>query len=711
MAFLNFIRGRLTSKLTIPTFLLFIIMTIVATLVGKSFFKEMFSKDIYNDFDYNKSLIVKIINDNNQYLRSVNEIFSNDPAIKSYLTACDTLETDTCENLFKIIDLKKLTFSKNYNLYVFDKNIKLLLGSDNLQTDVVDFLKIRKGIDRSVTRVFTDADSTYIFQITPVYQNGDFLGFVVSSYSVGKILHNFSNYLKYDLVFVNKDKRIFFSTKTNVEIETIINELEKVSSHSLIGNVILAKYPLKIDETYVGDIVIFADFYKSSGEIWKFLTYLLLFSILALIVGGFIYYYGVKITVVDPIKEVKKSILVLANSDVPEKLKLRVKDEIGEIANALNRLIDNFRAITIYTNELGKGNFDVDDRNISQESVLGKALISLKENLKKAKHLQEEKQEEERIRHWIANGLAKFGNILRNYNDNEKETFDEIIKELVSYINVEEGALLVLRGDDDEEKYLEIVSTYAYGRLKYNDKKIPVGVGISGEVALEGLPVYLSDLPDDYPEITSGLGEAKPRYLYVVPLKLEEEIFGVIELASFNQIEEYKREFVEKLSENIASTLKNLEMNKKTKELLAMFREQSEELKAQEEEMKQNLEELQATQEDLMLKEKDFNTLSSAIDKTMIKIQTDKTGKITYVNENFEELTGYGEDIIGEDMKKIIPEKEDFWYRIISTEGILSEYITFITSEEDNVKVQTIVIPYKNQNGIIEKILFIGIKK
>jgi transcriptional regulator with GAF, ATPase, and Fis domain len=116
----------------------------------------------------------------------------------------------------------------------------------------------------------------------------------------------------------------------------------------------------------------------------------------------------------------------------------------------------------------------------------------------------------------------------------------------------------------------------------------------------------MTAVPTQYIQITSGLGDAPPRSLLVSPLIVNEEVFGVIELASFQKIESHVQEFVGRIGESIASTISTVRVSEKTKTLLEELQQQTEEMKSQEEEMRQNMEELVATQEEMQRKEQEY---------------------------------------------------------------------------------------------------------
>lgn len=214
------------------------------------------------------------------------------------------------------------------------------------------------------------------------------------------------------------------------------------------------------------------------------------------------------------------------------------------------------------------------------------------------------KKEDEK-RQWASNGIAKFSDILRAHYTDSQLMFDSIISNLVKYVGANQGGLFLLEGDKGDEQ-LKLVAVYAYERKKYLTKTVGLGEGVLGQSVLEKSLVYLKDIPSHYVTITSGLGGAVPRSLVVVPLLLNDDVYGVIELASFKEFEVFQREFIQRVGESIASSVSSVRINDRTKTLLQELQQQTEEMKSQEEEMRQNMEELVATQEEMQRKEREY---------------------------------------------------------------------------------------------------------
>src|SRR5690606_29301825 len=153
-------------------------------------------------------------------------------------------------------------------------------------------------------------------------------------------------------------------------------------------------------------------------------------------------------------------------------------------------------------------------------------------------------------------------------NNDLRELAEDIIRSLVKYLSANQGGLYLINDDDANDIHVELLACYAYERKKHISQRIEIGHGLVGQIILEKERMYLTEIPENYLNITSGLGQSTPRHLLIVPLKLEEKVFGAIEIASFHPIKAHEIEFTEQLGESIASTIANVKNNHRTKKLL-----------------------------------------------------------------------------------------------------------------------------------------------
>ncbi len=340
--------------------------------------------------------------------------------------------------------------------------------------------------------------------------------------------------------------------------------------------------------------------------------------------------------------------LSLGRIDLSKKIEIRSGDEIEDMSNSINILIDSLHKTTQFAREIGKGNLSVTYQKLSDDDALGDALLEMRKSLIHAKQIDEERKEEENKNKWYNEGVAQFAEILRHNTDNLNEFAYEAIYNLTKYVNAAIGAIFLKNNDNPSDIYFELMATYAYERRKYEEKVVRNGEGLVGRCAQEAETIYMTEIPKGYIKIASGLGEEEPTVLLLVPMKINDEVHGVIELASFEPIEDYKIRFIEKIGENIAATISNVKINIRTAKLLEESRIKSEELASQEEEMRQNMEELQATQEESARKSAEMESLINALHSSSYVIEYDLNGNIISVNQAYLALTGQAEsDIVG----------------------------------------------------------------
>ncbi|TAF76002.1 MAG: hypothetical protein EAZ53_04765 [Bacteroidetes bacterium] len=275
---------------------------------------------------------------------------------------------------------------------------------------------------------------------------------------------------------------------------------------------------------------------------------------------------------------------------------LKITHELIEQKNHQFQVqIDDINRNVAIANEISKGNYDI-NLQAEENNELGIALITMKNSLSNAK----KREEEER---YINLGLAQSAEILRNNTNSLQALCDASLVFLIKYLSANQGGIFIVNDTNTLDPHFELVSCYAYDRKKYHKKKILINEGLVGACYLEKDIIYLTKVPEEYIRITSGLGFATPRCLLIYPLIVNDIVYGVIEMAFFEILEEYKISFIKKISQNIASTISTVKINEKTKQLLEASQQQAEEMRAQEEEMRQNMEELQAIQEEMTRKQ------------------------------------------------------------------------------------------------------------
>ena len=346
-------------------------------------------------------------------------------------------------------------------------------------------------------------------------------------------------------------------------------------------------------------------------------------------------------SITKPIKHITHLLEDLAHGRIDKGMHvmLNTGDEVARMGDALNKSIDGLLSKTEFAKSIEEGKLDAELNLLSNDDVLGKSLLDMRESLRKAENDEQQRKAEDEKRRWTNEGLAKFGDILRQNNDNLSKLSEEIIKNLVWYINANLGGVFV-KNDNNSPVTYDLAASFAYDRNRYITKSFELGEGLIGSCAAEKGTIYLKELPEDYVEIKSGLGTTNPNNVLIVPLVVEDEVMGVIEIASLKIFEPHEIEFVEIIGESIASTLRTVRVNQRTTELLQKSQEQAEVMAAQEEEMRQNLEELQATQEEATRKSIEMEGIIEALNASAYVMEYDSKGKIININEAYLDLLG-----------------------------------------------------------------------
>jgi len=166
---------------------------------------------------------------------------------------------------------------------------------------------------------------------------------------------------------------------------------------------------------------------------------------------------------------------------------------------------------------------------------------------------------------------------------------NSVIHFLAEYLEAQIGAVYVLEQDSD---MLHLMGSYAFTKRKGLNDRIQVGQGLVGEAARTKKMISVTELPEDYTRISSAIGDAHPVNIVVVPLTYEGNLKGVIELGSFKEFFDTSLEFINGITEMIATGINSAQSRIQLQNLLAETQMQSEELQSQQEELKASNENL-----------------------------------------------------------------------------------------------------------------------
>ncbi|RYD58027.1 MAG: response regulator [Sphingobacteriales bacterium] len=216
---------------------------------------------------------------------------------------------------------------------------------------------------------------------------------------------------------------------------------------------------------------------------------------------------------------------------------------------------------------------------------------------------------------WLKSNLAKFTQMLQGQKDLNTVT-RRILSELAQVVNAQHGMFYILEQDEnDENRKLQFFAGYAHSQEINVNKEISLGEGLVGQVALTKERILLSNVPKNYIKIKSGLGQATPLNLIVLPVLFEKDIKAVIELASFDVFSETHLDFLSQLTESIGIVLNTIETNSRTEQLLEQSQSLAEELRRTNEELQDKAHLLVKQKEEVEAKNKEVEEARKSLEE------------------------------------------------------------------------------------------------
>src|SRR5690349_15095732 len=239
---------------------------------------------------------------------------------------------------------------------------------------------------------------------------------------------------------------------------------------------------------------------------------------------------------------------------------------------------------------------------------------------------------------WLKSNLAKFTQMLQGQKDLNTVT-RRILSELAQVVNAQQGMFYILEQDENlENQKLKLFSAYAYGEELTTTKEFALGEGLVGQCAVNKERILLTNVPKNYIKIGSGLGEASPVNLIVLPVLFETEIKAVIELASFDSFSETHLDFLSQLTESIGIVLNTIEANSRTEGLLEQSQSLTEELRRANEELQDKAHLLVKQKEEVEGKNKEVEEARRSLEEKAEQLQLTSKYKSEFLANMSHEL-------------------------------------------------------------------------
>ncbi|MFP5245830.1 MAG: response regulator, partial [Thermoanaerobaculia bacterium] len=288
------------------------------------------------------------------------------------------------------------------------------------------------------------------------------------------------------------------------------------------------------------------------------------------------------------------------------------------------------RAIADVATAVTKGDLT---RNITVEAQ--GELAALKGNINEMIRNLRETTSRNAEQDWLKTNLAKFTRMMQGQK-NLQNVSQMILSELAPVVGAAHGVFYVMDQSNNDDPRLKLAATYAYKERKHLNKEFRVGESLVGQAAFEKQRILITNAPEDYVQINSGLGEAKPMNIIVLPIVFEGQVLAVMELASFNRFTDTYQSLLDQLTESIGVVLNTIQANMRTEELLAQSQSLAEELQAQQEELTETNKRLEQQAKSLQTSEELLRQQQEELQQTNEELE-EKARLLTAQNEEVEQ--------------------------------------------------------------------------
>ncbi|WP_434386077.1 HAMP domain-containing protein [Melittangium boletus] len=380
------------------------------------------------------------------------------------------------------------------------------------------------------------------------------------------------------------------------------------------------------------------------------------------------------------VRGIVRVVTAVANGDLTQKLVVDAKGEVAALADTINGMTDTlgtfaqqvssvarevgregklggqakvpgargaWRQLTDNVNQLA-GNLTTQVRAISEVATavtkgdLTRSIsvdaqgevASLKDNINQMIVNLKETTQKNTEQDWLKTNLAKFSGMMQGQKNLEAVS-RLIMSELTPLVSAHHGAFFLMDVEDGAP-VAKLTSSYAYRERRTVANRFRLGESLVGQCALEKKTLLLTDVPHDYIRIASGLGEASPLNIIVLPVLFEGAVKAVIELASFHPFSTIHQIFLDQLTESIGVVLNMIMANMRTEELLRQSQSLANELQSQSRELTLQQQELRRSNSALEAQALELEEKAKLLEQQNIKVE-EKNREVEQARSSLEE--------------------------------------------------------------------------
>ncbi|MBN2891343.1 MAG: GAF domain-containing protein [Bacteroidales bacterium] len=411
-------------------------------------------------------------------------------------------------------------------------------------------------------------------------------------------------------------------------------------------------------------------------------------------------------------KETVRYTKILSKGGKIEEFRIKRKNtEMKEIQVSLleiSNLLENTKKLSFEV-------LQSDEIDVSSElskNPVSKNLVKISKKFNEEKEKREEQTKQQEIINLVSKAVADINNIQREYITDLEELAYETIKYITGFTDAVQGGFYIINSSKEEVQFLNLIAFYSYNRRIYNKKEIEIGDGLAGTCAQEKKSIYTT-VPDNYLEITSGLGKTPPKYIFLLPLVIHDSLYGIIEIAFLEKLKNHQLQFLESVSEIIASTISTAETNSRTRVLLEQTQKITDEMREKEELMNSQIRELEELKNRSEMVELDRTAVLNTINKLTYYGEFDISGNVLSINKNLSEkiqiqiidalmLTYYDILFVNE-----VDKHQAIWEQVL--EGKTVEYEHNVSLGKFNFWFSCTLAPVYNSKEEVYKVIFFAI--